>query len=401
MAGESRAGRFGRVRAYGRGLIRTRRRAVTSGAVALAVAAGLGTWAFQGPLATKDRYCWGSWEQDSGPLILGDDGFSGEDARSRTSKEAPPTPGKPTGSCTLALRSSHVFSDGDKGTQDTTVTVTYGKAPKGAEARLTWLNDYLGDGAMPLPDGLPGAVDGARGLLVLPERCDTRDGRPTAVTLDARERGEATALSARSPDLGGSRAVAELLLKAANTGMEKAGCAPAKPLRTTSPVLTLPEKRETFYSDPACRIKGLDLELDKQLEREASYQVGAVTDDIQSCSVRTGRADVEFLDALMVAHPRLDALLKDLPGDEAPARGWRGKGVLASGHQVVRAQCAGRATTFLMLGAPEQAAKDGLFAAFTNAVSQRLGCPAVAPTASTTAAGAEATVGTEGSGGER
>ncbi|MGW5866693.1 hypothetical protein ACWFRJ_31480 [Streptomyces sp. NPDC055239] len=350
---------------------------MTSGAVLVVLVAGVGTWAFQGPLATKDQYCWGAWEQDSGPDILGDAAFSGDDARSRTSEETSPMSGKPTGSCALTVHSSRVYS-GDELIQDTTVTVKYGRAPKDAETRLTWLNDHLGDGAMPLPDGLPGAVDGTRGLLVLPKRCDTRDGRPTAVTLDARARQEPDDVVQRSPDLGGSRAVTELLVKAANKGMEKAGCAAAEPLRTTSPVLTLPEKRETFYSDPACRINGLDLDLDKELAREAAYQVGAVTDDMQSCSVRVGRPDVEYLDALMVAHPRFDALLKDLTGDKAPARGWRGKGVLKSGHQVVRAQCAGRPTTFLMLGAPAYAAK-GHFAAFTTAVAQRLGCAAVAP----------------------
>lgn len=373
-------GRFGRVRAGGRWLIRTRRRGVTSGVVAVVLAAGLGTWAFQGPLATKDLYCWGSWEQDSGPLILGDAAFSGDDARSRTSKGAPPSPGNPSGSCTLAVHASDVRSDGDESVQDTTVTVTYGRAPKDAGARLTWLNDYLGDGAMPLPDGLPGAVDGSRGLLVLPKRCDTRDGRPTAVTLDARSEPDGTLT--RSPDLGGSRTVAELLVSVANTGMEKAGCAPSKALRVTSPVLTLPEKRKTFYSDPACRIKGLDLDLGKEAERDTSYQVGAVTDDLQSCSVRVGRGDADFLDALMVAHPRLDALLKDVTGDKAPARGWRGRGVMAADHQIVRARCAGRPTTFMMLGAPEHQAKSGLFAAFTDAVSQRLGCAPVAPAAS-------------------
>ncbi|TGA99374.1 hypothetical protein E2651_29585 [Streptomyces sp. MZ04] len=366
--------------------MRTRRRAVTAGAVVLALAAGLGTWAFQGPLDPKDRYCWDGWEEDSGPAILGDDGFTGDDGHSRTSKGAAPTPGKRAGSCTLAVHSSHTYSDGDTSVQDTTVTVTYGRAPMAAEDRLEWLNRYLGDGAMPLPDGLPGAVDADRGLIVLPKRCDTRDGRPGAVTLDARERSEPDEVRPRTADLGGSRAVAELLVAAANQGMEKAGCAPAKPLRVTSPLLTLPEKRETFYSDPACRIKGLDLDLDDDTEADVDYQVGAVTRDMQSCSVRIGRDDAEYLDALMVAQPRLDALLVGVTGEKPPARGWRGKGVLGAGHQVVRAQCAGRPTTFLMLGSPQREST-GHFAAFSNAVAQRLGCPAVAPTTSGEAGG--------------
>ncbi|MCX4671084.1 hypothetical protein OG453_31060 [Streptomyces sp. NBC_01381] len=386
MTGEIRAGRFRRARGAARGLIRTRRRAAVTGAVVLALAAGLGTWAFQGPLDIKDRYCWGGWEEDSGPAILGDDGFTGEDGHSRTSKGAAPTPDKPAGTCTLAVRSSHTFSDGDTGVQDTTVTVTYGRAPKGAADRLEWLVGYLGDGAMPLPDGLPGAVDADRGLIVLPKRCDTRDGRPVAVTLDARERSEPDEALPRTVDLGGSRTVAELLVAAANQGMEKAGCAPAEPLRVTSPLLTLPEKRETFYSDPACRIKGLDLDLGDEAESDTDYQVGPVTRDMQSCSVRIGRDDVQFLDALMVAQPRVDALIADVTGEKPPARGWRGKGVIGAGHQVVRAQCAGRPTTFLMLGSPQREAT-GHFAAFSNAVAQRLGCPAVAPTTSSEAGG--------------
>ncbi|MEU6678781.1 hypothetical protein [Streptomyces sp. NPDC046925] len=384
MTGASQAGRFGRARTWGRGLVRTRRRAVASGAVVVAVAAGLGTWAFQGPLASKDSYCWGSWEQDSGSWILGDEAFSGDDARGRTSEDSSPTPGKPTGSCTLAVRSSDGGSGGEHA-QQTTVTVKFGTAPKDAKARLAWLNGYLGDGVTPLPDGLPGAVDSTHGLLVLPERCDTRDGHPTAVTLDAQEKRQSGDPRPPSPDVGGPRGVTELLVSAANKGMEKAGCAPAKPLRVTSPRLTLPENAGTFYSDPACRIKGLDLDLDEKQEDETSYQVGVVTDEQQSCAVRIGRSNAAHLDALMVAHPRLDALLKDLHGDAAPARGWRGKGAIEPDHQFVRTQCAGRPTSFLMLGAPAHDAKR-LFAAFTNGVSHRLGCTAVAPAA---AAGTE------------
>ncbi|MEU0840340.1 hypothetical protein ABZ370_12840 [Streptomyces sp. NPDC005962] len=358
-------------------LIRARRKTVLAGAIAVLLAAGLGTWATDTwPFDRKDRYCWGAWKEDSGPGFLGDDAFF-DGGGSRTSEETAPTPQRPRGECTVAIRSGYTSSDGDENVRDTTVTVAYGPAPKAAEHRLEWIDGYLGDRAMPLPDGLPGTTDGDKALLVLPKRCDTRDGRPTTVTLDSTSR--LTWQDGAMPTdggLGDSRSVAELLVSVANKGMEEAGCAPSKPLRVTSPALTLPEKEENYFSR-ACRIKGLDF--DRKTARELEYQVGAVTRDLQSCSVRTKPTGDRYFDALMVAQPRLSALFDGTTGSKAPAPGWHGTGVFADGYKVVRADCAGRPLTFLMLAPSLPRGTTPYFTAFTNAVTQRIGCAPVAP----------------------
>ncbi|MEU8823663.1 hypothetical protein [Streptomyces sp. NPDC048636] len=355
-----------------------RRTAVVGGVLALTLAAaGIGAFATDTwPFNAKDRYCWGAWEQDSGPEFLGDEVFTDGEG-SRTAEETALGPRRTTGRCTVAIHAPGYGDDSDD-SRDTRVVVGYGPAPRDTERRLEWINDYLGGRAVPLPDGLPGATDGSRGLLVLPERCDTRDGRPTAVTLDA------TATTA-SPDggfapsaagLGGARSAAELMVSVANRAMTKTGCAPAKPLRTTSPVLTLSEQRETFF-ERACRIRGL--EFDGRSAADLAYQVGAVGRDLQSCSVRTDdRSEGRIFDALMVSGPRLSALFDGTTGSKAAARGWRGTGVLADGYQVVRADCAGRPMTLLMLG-PSARENTRYFTAFTDAVTTRVGCPPVAP----------------------
>ncbi|MER7399788.1 hypothetical protein ABT381_30250 [Streptomyces sp. NPDC000151] len=359
---------------------RGRAKAWVGAVVILLVAGGLGTWAtgtwpFPGD---RDRYCWGAWEAGSGPEFLGDSVV--EDGGRRTARETAPTPERPRGSCTVALR-----SDDSSGARKTEITVRYGPAPEDAARRMEWIVEYLGDRAVPLPDGLPGATDGSQALLVLPKRCDTRDGRPTAVTLDSEAKltwrnGSASV----NAGIAGARSAAELVVAAANRGMKTAGCAPARPLRITSPVLTLPEANEIVFSR-ACRIRGM--EFDDDASQNMSYQVGAVTRGLQSCSVGTwGRDGSPVLDALMVAEPRLNALFDGAVGDAAPARGWRGTGVLAHSHQVLRADCAGRSTTFLLRAAPSlgEAPATRYFAAFANAVTQRLGCAPVAPIAPAT-----------------
>ncbi|MFJ2200619.1 hypothetical protein [Streptomyces violaceusniger] len=353
-----------------------RRAALVGGAVAVLVAAGVGTWATDTwPFNGKDSYCWGAWKEDSGPGFLSREALD-EDNASRTSKETAPTPQQPRGRCTVALHSERYSSDGDKVVERTEVTVTYGPAPEDAARRMEWIGGYLGDRAMPLPDGLPGATDGGHALLVLPKGCDTHDGRPTAVTLDsAAESVYSDSTMPGDAGLGGSPSVARLLVAVANHAMEKAGCAPAKPLAAVSPMPTLPEEEESFFTR-ACRIRGL--EFGKEAARDLEYQVGAVTRDLQSCSVRTERGEGRYFDALMVAQPRLSALFDGATGSKAPARGWRGTGVFADGYKVVRADCAGRPFTVLML-APSLHETTPYFATFANAVARRLGCAPVAP----------------------
>ncbi|GAA3365889.1 hypothetical protein GCM10017744_070460 [Streptomyces antimycoticus] len=353
-----------------------RRAALVGGAVVVLVAAGVGTWATDTwPFDGKDSYCWGAWKEDSGPEFLSGEALD-EDNASRTSKETAPTPRQPRGRCTVALHSERYSSDGDKVTEDTEVTVVYGPAPEGAARRMEWIGGYLGDRAMPLPDRLPGATDGAHALLVLPKGCDTHDGRPTAVTLDSTARSvyPDSTMSA-SAGLGGSQSVAQLLVAVANRAMEKTGCAPAKPLEAVSPMPTLPEEEASFFTR-ACRIRGL--EFGEKEARDLEYQVGAVTRDLQSCSVRTEHGEGRYFDALMVAEPRLSALFDGATGSKAPARGWRGTGVFADDYKVVRADCAGRPLTVLML-APSLHETTPYFADFANAVARRVGCAPVAP----------------------
>ncbi|QKV95343.1 hypothetical protein HUT19_29440 [Streptomyces sp. NA02950] len=359
-------------------VLRARRSRVVAGVVAVTLtAAGLGTWATDTwPFDAKDRYCWGAWEEDSGPEFLGDEAFT-DGKGSRTAEETALGPRRTTGRCTVAIHAPGYVGDDPDDSMDTRVIVDYGPAPRSAARRMEWINDYLGGRAVPLPDGLPGATDGNHGLLVLPERCDTRDGRPTAITLDA------TATSSEDGHvypgtvrLGGSRSVAALMVSVANRAMAKTGCAPAKPLRTTSPVLTLPEERETFFTR-ACRIRGL--EFDRKTAMDLAYQVGTVGRDLQSCSVRTNdRGEGRVFDALMVSAPRLAALFDGTTGSKAAARGWRGTGVFADGYKVVRADCAGRPMILLML-APSLHETTPYFTAFTDAVTERVGCAPVAP----------------------
>ncbi|MFH9070603.1 hypothetical protein [Streptomyces alboflavus] len=55
---------------------------------------------------------------------LGGAGFEGDDARSRTSEGTAPAPKRPTGQCTLTLKSKDTAYDGGTSTRHTTVKVT-------------------------------------------------------------------------------------------------------------------------------------------------------------------------------------------------------------------------------------------------------------------------------------
>ncbi|MDF3148397.1 MULTISPECIES: hypothetical protein [unclassified Streptomyces] len=344
-------------------------------ALVLALAGtGLGTWAADTWPWPKDRYCWGAWEEDSGPEFLGDAAFGDDDDGSRTGTETAPTRERPTGSCEVAIASDYKSSyDGDKVSIRQQVSVEYGPVPKAAEARLAMVqDDFLGGDMVPLPDGLPGTVNGRGGLLVLPKACDTQDGRPTVVTM--RASGMYTSGPSYSQNdpagLGGAREAAVLLVAAANRGMAAAGCAPDEPLRVSSPVYDLPGNPERIFStsDDACGIRGLRLGME-----DIADQTGAVTRDLQTCSVRGD--GVPYLELAMVAQPRLAAVFDGIPGERPAAPGWRGTGTIGENHAIVRADCAGRPTTFLMGASTDP----GYLATFTNAAAARLGCAPIAP----------------------
>lgn len=335
---------------------------------------GLGTWVADAWPWPKDRYCWGAWEEDSGPGFLGDAAFREDDDGSRTGKETAPTRERPTGSCEVAIASDYKSSyDGDKVSIRQQVSVEYGPVPKAAEARLAMIQDgFLGGDMVPLPDGLPGTVNGRGGLLVLPKSCDTKDGRPTVVTMNSS--GTYTSgpsyTQGDSADLGGAREAAVLLVAAANRGMAAAGCAPDEPLRVSSPVYDLPGRQERIFStsDDVCGIRGLRLGTE-----DVEDQTGAVTRDLQTCSVRGD--GVPYLELAMVAQPRLAAVFDGIAGERPAARGWRGTGTIGEKHAIVRADCAGRPATFLMGASTDP----GHLAAFANAAAARLGCAPIAP----------------------
>lgn len=332
---------------------------------------GLGTRAADTWPWPEDRYCWGAWEEDSGPGFLADD-----DDVSRGGSETLPTRERPAGSCEITISQAYTSSyDGDEVTIDQTVSVEYGPVPKAPEARLAMVQDrFLGGDVVPLPDGLPGTVNGRGGLLVLPESCDARDGRPTVVTLRASGTYTSGSSYTRSDPagLGGARQAAVLLVEAANRGMAAAGCAPDEPLRVSSPLYDVPGSRERALgaSGDVCGIRGLSLGME-----DVEDQIGAVTRDLQTCSVRGDRDGAPYLDLAMVAQTRLAAVFDGMTGERPAARGWRGTGTLGKKHSIARADCAGRPLTFLM-GA---SADPGHLAVFANAVAARLGCAPVAP----------------------
>ncbi|ANS70758.1 hypothetical protein SLINC_8534 [Streptomyces lincolnensis] len=361
-----------------RALPRSRRgRLLLVGALVLVLAGtGLGTWAADTWPWPKDRYCWGAWEQDSGPDFLGDEAFGDDEDGTRTGTETAPTRERPAGRCEVAIAGDYTSSyDGDSVSIGQQVSVEFGPVPKAVQARLAMVHDgFLGGDMAPLPDGLPGMVNGRGGLLVLPESCDTRDGRPTVVTLQA----SGTYSSGPSytqddpADLGGARQAAELLVAAANRGMAAAGCAPDEPLRVSSPVYDLPGEPERVFrtSDDVCGIRGLRLDVEDVADR-----TGAFTADLQTCSVRGDSNGVPYLELAMVAKPRLAAVFDGIAGERPAARGWRGTGTIGEKHAIVRADCAGRPVTFLMGASSDP----GHLAVFANAAAARLGCAPIAP----------------------
>ncbi|MFE5211121.1 hypothetical protein [Streptomyces sp. NPDC056600] len=360
---------------------------LTSAVVLVLAGTGLGTWAADTWPWPKERYCWGAWEEDSGPGFLGDEAFGEDDEGSRTSEETAPTHERPTGSCEIVIAADYTSGyDGDEVTSDERVTVEYGPLPEAAEPRFEKLRDgFLGGDVVPLPDGLPGTVNAHGGLLVLPESCDTEDGRPTVVTL--RTSGVYTSGSSYTTDspadLGGARQAAVLLVEVANRGMAAAGCAPDEPLEVTSPLLDLPGAEESFIGseEDVCGVRGLYLGMER-----LEYRIGAFTRDLQTCSVRSDKDGTPYLDLAAVAQPRLAAVFDGVTGQRPVARGWRGTGSLGKEYAVVRAECAGRTVVLTANGVSTDLRH---LAAFADAAAARLGCAPIAPSDASDPEGAD------------
>ncbi|MDQ1011108.1 hypothetical protein QFZ82_005593 [Streptomyces sp. V4I23] len=343
---------------------RRKRLGVTAGVLAGAVfATGIGLWATDsGPF--KDAYCWGAWQQNSGPHLLGDEAVDESGAERRATESAPPSAGRPQGTCTVEVASD---DDEDK------VTVTYGPLPAAADKRQEWITHYLHGSVSFLPDGLDGLVGGDRGMLVLPEACDV-DGRPSVVTMHNENwsEGREGRVTGGMGVIGTRAEVAELLLAVADTGMRAAGCAPKEPLRATSPMATVAEDREDA-DNPVCRIPGVVFDLPKQSRYR--QQVGVVGDRLQTCSVAwlTESFDEEpAAQYVMASAPRLAALFTGLP--EGPDKG------------LVRVECQGRETVFygstrLGLTGIAKPSAERVFTNFVDSVGKRIGCKADGGTA--------------------
>lgn len=343
-----------------------RRAAVLGGVVAGAVlASGIGLWATDSR-PFRDSYCWGAWEQDSGASFLGEEALGRSGSERRATESAPPSAGRPHGTCTLAVTSEVEDDDSDQPlTFKEQITLEYGPVPAGAKERRAWIAQYFHGSASPLPDGLDGLVATDRAMLVLPAECDT-DGRPSAVTIRSESSGDGHLGKVAMPfAIGNSAEVGRMLLDAANATMKKAGCSPGKPLRTTSPMVTLAEDDERA-ENPLCRIPGMSFDFGEGSRYQ--QQVGAVTDRLQTCSVvwQTPREpDEPSAQYVMARGPRLVAVFDGLPAGAA--------------HGLLRTKCGGSTTVFygnVDTGLQGRGRPDDrrVFDRFAESVGQRIGC---------------------------
>ncbi|ROQ62657.1 hypothetical protein EDD93_5378 [Streptomyces sp. 840.1] len=343
-----------------------RRAAVLGGVLAGAVLlSGIGLWATDS-WPFRDSYCWGAWEQDSGASFLGEEALDRSGSERRATESAPPSAGRPHGTCTLAVTSEVEDDDSDRPlTFREQITLEYGPVPAGAKERRAWIAQYFHGSASPLPDGLDGLVAADRAMLVLPAGCDA-DGRPSAVTIRSESSGDGHLGKVAMPfAIGNSAEVGRMLLDAANTTMKKAGCAPDKPLRTTSPLVTLAEDDERA-ANPLCRIPGMSFDFGEGSRYQ--QQVGAVTDRLQTCSVvwQTPRQpDEPSAQYVMARRPRLVAVFDGLPAGAA--------------HGLLRTECGGSATVFygnVDAGLQGRGRPDDrrVFDRFAESVGQRIGC---------------------------
>ncbi|MFD0025157.1 hypothetical protein [Streptomyces sp. NPDC058382] len=343
-----------------------RRATVLAGVVAGAVlASGIGLWATDS-WPFRDTYCWGAWEQDSGPSFLGDQALGKSGSQRRATESAPPSADRPHGTCTLAVTSEVEDDDSDQPlTFKEQITLEYGPVPAGAKERRAWIAQYFHGSASPLPDGLDGLVAGDRAMLVLPEACDA-DGRASAVTIRSESSGDGHLGKVAMPfAIGATTDVGRMLLDAANTTMKKAGCAPDESLRTVSPMVTVAEDHERAVH-PLCRIPGMTFDFGEGSHYE--QQVGAVTDRLQTCSVvwrAPGVPDEPSAQYVMARRPRMVALFDGLPEGGA--------------HGLLRTTCGGRRTVFygnVETGLKGRGSPDDrrVFENFADSVSRRIGC---------------------------
>ncbi|WP_257002334.1 hypothetical protein [Streptomyces sp. WZ.A104] len=335
--------------------------------VAIVLATGAGLWAADGR-PFRARHCWGAWYENSGPLFLSKDAIAGPESRRQSTQSKPPSDGATEqATCDVTVTSPLKLHGGTVEVKER-VSLAIGRVPAEAGARRAWMAPYLDGSASPLPDGLEGVVARDRALLVLPEACDV-DGRPSAVTiLSAMWKQDAGEESADPFPIGSPHQVTELLLTAADVGMEEADCAPDEPLRAESPLVVVdgPSEFADEHFD-ICRVSGMRFSFAR--DQLAYWQVGAVTGRLQTCSVTTGPRNspqAPTAQYAMVSSPRMAALFDGLP--EGVDKGLR------------RTKCKDRPTVFYGNAdeAPGGAAVPDaatVFTHFMKAAAGRSGCP--------------------------
>ncbi|MFE2167161.1 hypothetical protein ACFXB3_19175 [Streptomyces sp. NPDC059447] len=350
----------------GGGRRRRRSLALVVGGAVLASGAGLYGLSATGSWPFRTSYCWGAWQEDSGPSFLGEEALGKSGSARRATESAPPSSARPNATCTVSVSSSVPDDDSsDPVTFDERVTLQYGPVPAPAEERRAWMAHFFDGSASPLPDGLNGLVGGDRAMLVLPEACDV-GGRPSAVTIRSESWGDGHLGKKAMPFTIGKRMdVARMLLAAAETAATKAGCKPGKPLRLSSPMAVTAEK-DASASSPLCRIPGVTFDLGK----DSAYhqQVGTVGERLQTCSVvwrSRGVPDEPAAQFVMASEPRMVALFEGLP--DGPGQG------------LVRATCEGWRTVFygnIEPGLKGRGRPDDqqVFTEFAASVGKRIGC---------------------------
>ncbi|MFJ6611430.1 hypothetical protein ACIQPT_14270 [Streptomyces sp. NPDC091289] len=335
--------------------------------VAIVLATGAGLWATDG-WPFRARYCWGAWYENSGPFFLSEGAVAEPEARRESTRSGSPSAGATEQATCDVTVTSPLAPRGEAVEIKERVSLAIGPVPAGAKARRAWMAPYFDRSASPLPDGLEGFVGQDRALLVLPETCDV-GGRPSAVTIrGARWQQDDGEESADPFPIGSPDQVTDLLVKAADAGMEEADCAPDEPLRATSPLVPVdgPPESAREHMD-VCRVSGMRFAFAR--DHFPEWHAGAVAGKLRTCSVTTGPADaaqMPMAQYAMVSSPRLAALFDGLP--EGVDQG------------VLRAVCKGRPTVFygnVDASVAGEAVPDAttVFTHFMKAAAARSECP--------------------------
>ncbi|MEU2852276.1 hypothetical protein [Streptomyces syringium] len=340
-------------------------------AIAALVAALVALWQTQFRPIAPPGYCWGTW-----PGEARDGGLFQRGVRHRTADERAPTPGRPSGHCALSWR-------GGRGPEayEQRVTVRLDTGPRGADQRRSWLDGLFAGGGTALPGGLPGFASAGSGALVLPKSCDVA-GRPSVLSLT----GTFTGSTARAghpgfPQGSTPEITGKLLIEIANRAINVSSCASGPPLRLPHATAGDGSGGEGGGADAGagddCAIPALATGEAKGTGRPART-AGSSPGTLRTCAVPAadGRPAIRWA---AIGIPRLVTLFDGLTGDRPPAPGWRATGRIDTTRALVRADCAGRPTVFVLRTGPGRThtpLDDArvAFPALVDGAAERAGC---------------------------